>query len=91
MAVMTGWTRAAAKAKAFPENKYNFSRYLTEIGDWVETHPIPLDQVLKLKYAIYAWAWYHKLKVKTKRIPAGDGKYRYRMTLVKKVRFRDYE
>lgn len=56
-----------------PKEKYSFSTHLRHVGDWVETPPLSQEQYLKLKYAAYDWAYWHRCKVSVKKIPVPGG------------------
>lgn len=48
-----------------PKNKYNFSTYLKRVGDFVETHPMPRDEMLKVFYAAHIWAYRKHCRIRT--------------------------
>ena len=54
-------------------NKYDFTLHLKKVGDFVETHPMAYEDVLKVKFAAYAWAYRHHCRVKTSIIYYADG------------------
>ena len=83
------WERPTEKAKAFPKDKYGFTKHLTNAGDWVETDVLYGKEVKNIIDAAHAWAWFHKYTVKCNSFLFKDGKC-VRITLVKKHRFRDY-
>jgi hypothetical protein len=72
-----------------PENKYKFSSHLKEIGDFIETYPLPFEDRKKLKYAALIWAYRKKYVVKTETVY--DGGTCVRITLVSKRRPSRYD
>lgn len=84
----TGWTRASQISGKFPENKYDFSRHLKHVGDFVETHPLSERDQTRIKMAAYAWAFFHNVRVSTKIMKRPEGNC-IRVTLVDKLRSRN--
>jgi len=85
------WIRPAAAAKQFPANKYQFSKHLVKVGDWVETNPLTQKEYYNIQDAVHAWAWVKKYRVKTESWPDGTGKKFVKITLISHKRNRDYE
>lgn len=56
-----------------PGNKYNFSSYLKQIGDFVETMPMTREECEKVRYAVLIWAYRKHCRVKTEKIYYADG------------------
>ena len=58
-----------------PGNKYNFSDYLKKVGDFVETYPMPRDEMLKVFYAAHIWAYRKHCRIRTEvfKYPEGRG------------------
>ncbi len=84
------WLRPTQITKKFPSNKYRFSENLVDVGDFVETFPMPYEDCQRIQDAAHAWAWQHKYRVTTRCLPAREGGYFIRITLTSKVRVRDY-
>ncbi len=92
MELKKSWLRPTQITKKWPENKYGFSENLKEVGDYVETFPIPYEDCVKIRKAAHLWAWFHKYRVVTKCIKQWEtGLYYIRVTLTAKVRIRDYK
>jgi hypothetical protein len=66
-------------------NKYNFSKYLRRVGDYIKTNPASREEIMKLKYAVLIWAYRHKCRVKTEMYYYPDG-YGMEITLVSHTR-----
>lgn len=85
------WLRAGQITGKFPENKYDFSRHLTRVGDYIQTFPMSLEDYHRIRKAAYAWAWQHKCRVSIKRMRRLNGLYHVEITLTDKQRLRDYK
>lgn len=48
-----------------PGNKYNFTSYLKKTGDFVETHPMTMPELYKIRFAVHIWAYRHHCRIKT--------------------------
>lgn len=84
------WLRPTQLSRTFPSNKYQFSTYLTKVGDFVETESLDDKQRNNIIDAAHAWAWFHKKTVKCQSTKAPDGGFYVRVTLIKQHRYRDY-
>lgn len=79
-------------SRPFPKNKYHFSKYLVDVGDYLVTEPITPRKKAKLfAQAAYFWAWNHRKVIKTNIQPNVDNTWTVTVTLVSKHRKRDYE
>jgi hypothetical protein len=87
---MAEWLRHTQVTKKFPKPKYGFTTHLKHIGDEVETFPMTKDDVERIKYAAFFWAWNKNYKIKFKRVRAAKDMWTVRITLVQKHRLRDY-
>lgn len=45
--------------------KYDFTDYLKRVGDFVETHPMSMEDLYKIRFAAHIWAYRHKCRIKT--------------------------
>lgn len=54
-------------------NKYDFTTHLKKVGDFIETYPMPYEDVMKVKYAAYIWAYRHKCRVRTEIMYYNEG------------------
>lgn len=72
-------------------NKYQFSKHLTVVGDFVQTEPMTVKESWNIMYAAQMWAWDHMRRVSVDRYPVDGGNKRVvRITLVSRDRERDY-
>ena len=86
------WLRPTQLTKKFPQNKYNFKEVLKEVGDYVETHPMSLEDLQRFTKAAHFWAWQKRYRVSIESIKQWEtGLYMVRCTLTSKVRIRDYK
>jgi hypothetical protein len=83
------WKRPGEITKTFQEDKYQFSKYLTDVGDYVETFPMPVEDQVRMRYAAHRWAYDRKWTISFRRYWRPDGRV-CRVTLVKKHRIRDF-
>lgn len=91
MAPTKQWIRWTQKTKTFPKPKYGFSQHLRHIGDYVETHPITQQEYIQIKDAAKAWAYYHDVRISTKKYKAIGGKFIVRVTFISRTRKDQYE
>ena len=91
MARKTSWLRPTQISKTFPANKYKFSEYLVNVGDFIETNPVTRADVKKLNKAAHFWAYQHKCRVSVIYYPLPDDMCTVVITLVSKHRYRDYD
>lgn len=84
------WTRAVEKTGKFPENKYGFIHHLKNVGDFIVSHPMPLKDFNKIKYAAYSWAYEHKCRIITRRIRTSDDMYKIYIRLSNLNRVRGF-
>lgn len=56
-------------------NKYNFSSVLKKTGDFVETHCMPREDLNKIIFAAYIWAFRKHCRVRTEISYCPDGQY----------------
>lgn len=56
-----------------PKNKYNFSSYLKKVGDFVETQPLNKEDLDKIFFAAYIWAWRKHCRITTCRVHYAEG------------------
>lgn len=73
-----------------PENKYSFSKYLVNKGDWIRTNPLCKRDIKKINDAAYQWAWYKGYAVKCVVFRVDYDMYEVEITLVSKVKRRDF-
>ncbi len=85
-----GWKRVSEIGRYWPKNKYSFAKYLTKVGDWIETFPMSAEDMRKMELAAHAWAVSQKKRVTTARQRCAEGKYCLRVILVDQRRIRDY-
>lgn len=84
------WTRWTESQKIFPTNKYNFKNILKKAGDYVETHPLSLEDYVKIKKAVHFWAWHRGYTVKTRAFRTPENMYVVYIELLAKHRHRDF-
>lgn len=82
------WERWTQKTKQFPENKYNFSVHLTEVGDWVQTHPLTREEKDKITKAARFWAWYHDVSIKHEEVKINEDQWTVTIRLISLTRKR---
>lgn len=83
------WTeKSPSKEAHFPTPKYNFTIHLRELGDWVQTNPIPYADYIKIKDAAKFWAWRHDVRVTIRSAKVGDDQYIVTVRLVSLTRKR---
>lgn len=86
------WKRWVEIDRHFPKPKYNFSKLLRQVGDYVETYPMNNEDRVKIKDAAKFWAYHHKKRVRIKWIPDYQGDmpmWRTRVTLISNHRVRE--
>ena len=86
----TTWKRATELTKEFPKPKYNFTKHLTGVGDFLQTAPLTHKQYIHFLRAAHFWAWYHEKRVSVRYWKMGGG-YVGRVTLTHNVRVRDFK
>lgn len=74
----------------FPSNKYNFSKNLVYIGDWVRTNPLSAKDKKKFVDAAHDWAWHKKWRVECTSYQVADDMWEVECELIAKKRIRDY-
>lgn len=74
----------------FPKDKYGFSTYLTDVGDFVRTYPLSKDDRFRFKRAAYDWAWHHKCRVEIRYFQKSEDTWEVECTLVAKIYIRDF-
>ena len=84
------WVRASQITGKFPENKYDFTRYLQGVGDFVLTPTLSKQDYYRFRYAAYIWAYEHKCRVRVNAYRQLAGGYKVKVTLVNLHRERDY-
>ena len=84
------WLRATQVTGKFPEPKYNLTKYLQNVGDFVQTGVVSSEQYHKLRYAAYIWAYKHNCRVSVQAFRQLEGGYKVRVTLVNLHRERDF-
>lgn len=57
--------------------KYDFTKHLRKVGDYIETHPMSREDVFKIRFAVHIWSWRHHCRIKTqlRYYPEGDALY----------------
>lgn len=79
------WQRYHSIVKGVPVNKYNFSKYLRRVGDFVVTHPMSVEDRTKMRKAAHYWALKHKCTVSCNAEYGGGGRC-LRVTVTKAYR-----
>jgi hypothetical protein len=54
-------------------NKYNFSQVLKKVGDFVQTHSMSYEDMTKIKFAAYIWAYRKHCRIRTEILYYPDG------------------
>lgn len=85
-----GWKRVSEVGRYWPENKYSFAKYLTKVGDWIESFPMSHDDMRKMELAAHAWAASQRKRITTARQRQPEGKYCLRVILISQHRKREY-
>jgi hypothetical protein len=86
-----GWKRWVEENPHWPEDKYGFTENLRDVGDYVETYPMPQADAHRLRYAAHQWAYRHDVRVRVERFRASEDTWYCRVFLTAKVRIRDYK
>jgi hypothetical protein len=71
-------------------NKYSFSEYLVNVGDFVQTEPLPKREAYNIYIAAHMWAWDRSCRVAVESYPVDDNRV-VRIKLISNHRERDYK
>lgn len=82
------WTNA--NGNIFPKDKYSFSTYLTDVGDFVRTFPLSYKDMKRIRDAAHFWAWQRGWKVTCPSFQKSDTTWEVEITLISKVYSRDF-
>lgn len=85
------WNSATETSPAFfPKPKYGFTKHLTNVGDFIRTHPLSYTDRWRFKRAAYDWAWHKRWKVSVKAYRKSRDTWEMECTLISKVFGRDF-
>jgi len=69
------WKRKGNFENGIPFDKYQFSKHLKRLGDWVLTEALSEEDFHRIRKAAYIWAFRHhcKISVRKYRVTGGWG------------------